>query len=61
MKPEIKKLLVKLDIANASPRMLRQRFRKEIRDTVMQAHADGEIELAIAEELIRAVPADDFI
>lgn len=42
--------------ASSSPRELREKFRAALADEIMQAGVAGHVELAVAEELLRALP-----
>lgn len=47
------------DTPTRSPRELREHVVDAWRDAVMRAHADGRIDLAVADELIRAIPRSE--
>lgn len=53
---ETVRLVVVVDIANATPRELRERWICALRESVMAARAADRIDLPTAEELIRALP-----
>ena len=46
-----------VDVAGASPHEIRERFAQAIREAVERAWSVGRIDLPIAEELIRTLPA----
>jgi hypothetical protein len=53
----IARILAIVDIADASPRELRERFVEAERSAIQRAYAGGRIDFAQAEEFIRALPA----
>lgn len=50
------RIVAVFELYGASPRKLRERFAQALREAVQRAWADGRIDLAQAEELIRALP-----
>jgi len=48
-----------VDTGSRTPGELREHFRQQVREAVQRAHAAGRLELAVAEEFVRAVPATE--
>ena len=47
-----------IDLRDASPRELRERFARVLRDAVQRARTKGHIDSGQADELIRVLPAE---